>query len=458
MPDSEPGARSGDLALLRIATCEDGMLDETHEPGRRSWIDSANGHEHFPLQNLPIGVFAHGDAPRGGIAIGDRILDLEACAEAGLFRGKALAAARAACAPALNAFMAMGPESRISLRRRVFALLDAAAPERSRLSRSLDRLIPLAAECTFRLPALVGDYSDFFAGIYHAVNAGRRLRPGSPLSANYKFVPIGYHGRASSLRTSGCNVRRPAGQRLDESSESPVFGPTRQLDYECELAIWLGPGNALGEPIPVAQAARHIVGLGLLNDWSARDLQRWEAQPLGPFLAKSFLTSVSPWVVTLEALEPFRSPQPTRPPGDPRPLPYLWSDDDQARGAFDVQLEVTLTTARMKDAGLSPCTVSRSSALDLYWTVAQLLAHQTSNGCNVNPGDLLGSGTISAADPGGAGCLLELTEGGQRAVQLPGGEQRRYLEAGDEVVMSARCRRPGYTPLGFGELRATIVD
>ena len=307
------------------------------------------------------------------------------------------------------------------------------------------------------LPAAIGDYTDFFAGIHHATNAGKLFRPDNPLLPNYKYVPIGYHGRASSIAVSGGKVRRPDGQRKPASEQSPSFGPSRNLDYELELGVWIGPGNALGSPIPIAEAADHIAGFCLLNDWSARDIQAWEYQPLGPFLGKSFHTSVSAWVVTPEALAPFRMAQASRPAGDPAPLPYLSDASDLATGALDIDLEVFLLTEGLASNGLAPHRLSAGNSRHLYWTVAQLVTHHSCGGCNLRPGDLFGTGTISGPGDGELGSLLEISAGGRQPVTLASGETRRFLENGDTVIMHARCRRDGFAGIGFGECRATVV-
>jgi fumarylacetoacetase len=314
-----------------------------------------------------------------------------------------------------------------------------------------------AADCTLHLPATIGDYTDFFVSIHHATNVGKLFRPDSPLLPNYKWVPIGYHGRASTVRPSGVPVRRPNGQRKRPDETAPSFGPCRNLDYELELGVWIGPGNEQDTPIPIGRAAEHVAGYCLLNDWSARDVQAWEYQPLGPFLSKSFATTVSPWLVTPEALAPFRTAQPARPAGDPAPLPYLLDEADQREGAFEIELEVLLRTERMRAAGRKPHRLSLGSTRHMYWTVAQLVAHHTSNGCNLRPGDLFGSGTISAPTPDGYGSLLEITRGGQESVALPDGETRAFLEDGDEIVLRARARREGAAPIGFGECRAVVL-
>lgn len=430
-------------------------LDHTHDPARRSWVASANGHSDFPLQNLPIGVFTPpaGGGPRGGVAIGDEILDIGAAARLGVFQGDSAKGAALASRPSLNDFFAAGADARAYLRQALFAILSDGASEAARLRPVLYR----AADCAMQLPADIGDYTDFYAGIHHAMNVGKQFRPDQPLLPNYKYVPIGYHGRSSSIRVSGTPVRRPQGQRKGPNDAEPTFGPSRRLDYELELGIWIGPGNELGTPIPIGEADRHVAGFCLLNDWSARDLQAWEYQPLGPFLAKNFATSISPWVVLPEALAPFRVPQMPRPAGDPAPLPYLLDSDDQQRGAFDIELEVLLMTPCLAAAGLAPHRLSIGSARHLYWTAAQLVAHHASNGCNLRPGDLLGTGTISAPTPDGFGSLLEISQGGKSPVTLATGNTRTFLEDGDEVIIRARARRDGAASIGFGEVRGVVL-
>jgi fumarylacetoacetase len=435
------------------------MTDISHSPNLKSWVDSADGHSDFPIQNLPVGVFTPpgGGAPRGGVAIGDRILDLAEALGAGLLTGDAAEAAKAATGPSLNGFLALGAAPRRALRQGVSALLRHDSEAAGKARDLGERLTPLAADATLMLPAAIGDYTDFYAGIHHAVNVGKLFRPDNPLLPNYKYVPIGYHGRSSSIRPSGAPVRRPSGQLKAPDAAAPVFAPSRRVDIELELGVWVGPGNDQGQPVPVGQAADHIAGYCLLNDWSARDIQAWEYQPLGPFLSKNFFSTISPWIVTPEALVPFRIAQPARPEGDPAPLPYLWDERDQAEGGLDVELEVYLSTAAMRAKNLPAQRISLSSTRHLYWTAAQMLAHHTSNGCNLRPGDFLGSGTISAPTPDGFGSLLELTVGGAEPITLPGGETRTFLENGDEVVMRARARREGYASIGFGECRGQIV-
>jgi fumarylacetoacetase len=433
-------------------------LDETHDPRRKSWVASAEGHKEFPIQNLPLGVFSLvGGTPRGGIAIGDEILDLKSALDEGLFRGPAQQAAMAAAGPALNACMALGREARVALRKRVSSLLAADSFERSKMEKLARKLLHKASSCTLHLPAAIGAYTDFYAGIHHAHNGGVRNRRDPPLSPNYKHVPVAYHSRASSIVPSGARLHRPNGQLKLGADASPSFGPTRKLDVELELGVWIGPGNALGEPIPIADAADHVVGLCLLNDWSARDIQAWESQPLGPFLAKNFGTTISPWIVTMEALAPFRQAQPPRPEGDPQPLPHLWGGADQERGAFDIDLEMLLVTEAMRAKGTPPHRLSLSNVRHLYWTVAQMVAHHTSNGCNLQAGDIFGSGTISAPERSGWGSLAELSADGGEPIALPGGETRTYVQDGDEIILRAYARRAGQISIGFGDCRGRIV-
>ncbi len=435
------------------------VIDETHDKNRVSWVTSANGHAAFPLQNLPVGVFSPEEgSARGGIAIGGKIFDISAALEAGLFSGAALEAAQMASGRTLAPLLEAGPEARRALRRAVSALLDARGAEAARLQGIAARLLHDATRCTMHLPARVGDFTDFFAGIHHAHTAGTISRPDNPLMPNYKYVPVAYHSRASSVGVAGGTVRRPNGQRKPPEQAEPDFGPCRQLDYELELGVWIGPGNALGSPIPIAGASRHVAGFCLLNDWSARDIQSWESQPLGPFLAKSLSTFVSPWIVTLEAMAPFRVAQPARPAGDPAPLPHLNDPADQASGCFDIGFAVSLLTPRMRAEGSAAHVLSRSNASMLYWTVAQMVAHHTSNGCDLRPGDLFGSGTISGTAPGSAGCLLEMTRAGREPVTLPNGETRAYLQDGDEVIFRGEARREGFAAIGFGECRGTVTE
>ena len=416
-------------------------------------MESAEDHPDFPIQNLPLGVFRRrgSDEPaRVGAAIGDMILDLAACHADGRFTGLAATAGATSAAPVLNPLMGLGHRPRAELRRQASELLSAA-------SGRADRLLVPQRDAELLLPAAIGDYTDFYASVHHATNVGSMFRPDNPLLPNYKWVPIGYHGRASSIVPSGTPVRRPSGQSRAPDAATPSFGPSRSLDYEMELGIFIAAGNPLGEPVPIGRAEERIFGFCLVNDWSARDLQAWEYQPLGPFLAKNFATSISPWVVTLEALEPYRTPAPARPEGDPAPLPYLESRRNAEAGAFAVTVEVQLASARMRQAGLPPLRLSRGSAADLYWTPAQLVAHHTSNGCDLRPGDLLATGTISGPSKDARGCLLELTWRGAEPLTLPTGETRKFLEDGDEVIMRGWCEGAGAVRIGMGECRGIVV-
>lgn len=412
----------------------------------RSWVESAEGSD-FPLENLPLGVFRRADGLACiGTAIGDRILDLRAAADAGLLTGELVAACRES---SLNRLMSMGRAAAGALRAWLMDLLsDTGARKR------VEPLLVAQADVQMLLPARIRDYTDFYASVYHATNVGRLFRPENPLLPNYKYVPIGYHGRASSIVVSGTEVKRPCGQMKAGDATEPVFGLTKALDYELEAGFFVGPGNRLGQPIPMAEAEQHIFGLCLVNDWSARDVQSWEYQPLGPFLAKNFATTISPWVVTLDALRPFRAAAFARAEGDPKPLKYLDAEGDRSRGGFDVTLEVWLRTARM----LEPVRVSRGNLRDLYWTLGQMLTHHASNGCNLEPGDLLASGTVSGATEDSLGCLLELTRRGAKPLQLPDGETRKFLEDGDEVILRGYCEREGHARIGFGECSGVVVS
>lgn len=447
-------------------------LDATHDPRLRSWVASANEEgADFPIQNLPFGVFRVADGPprggldpersgarhgesdgaRIGVAIGDRVLDLRALAERGLLGDRDGEIARACRAPVLNDLMALGPAASGSLRGRLSELL-ASEEERSGVEPCL---VPMA-DVALRLPARVGDYTDFYASAHHATNVGRLFRPDSPLLPNYKWIPIGYHGRASSLVASGQPVRRPLGQHRPSEGGAPPFGPSALLDWEVEVGVFVGRGNPLGAPIPAREAEEHIFGVCLLNDWSARDIQAWEYQPLGPFLGKSFATTLSPWVVTLEALAPFRVPALEREPDDPRPLPYLSEGVDESTAGVDVRVEAWLETSKMREEGLPPVRISCASTRDLYWTFGQMLTHHASNGCNLRPGDLFGSGTVSGPSRESLGCLLEITRRGEEPLRLPFGETRRFLEDGDEVILRGFCEREGYRRIGLGECRGRV--
>ncbi len=431
-------------------------LNETHDPALASWVESANaaGCE-FPIQNLPHGVFRRrGSAEplRGGVAIGDQALDLAAAHAAGVFSGEAAAAAGHAGAPTLNGFMSMGPRAWSALRLALSRLLRAGAPEAPRLAGCL---VPLA-QLEMAVPARIGDYTDMYTSVYHATNIGRLFRPDNPLMPNFKWLPVGYHGRASSIGVSGQQFHRPRGQVLPPGASAPVFTECKRLDYELEIGIWIGCGNAPGEPVPIDAVDRHVFGLCLLNDWSARDIQAWEYQPLGPFLAKNFATTISPWIVTMEALAPYRVPW-TRPAEDPQPLPYLESAANRAAGGIDLVIEAWIETSRMRGAGRGPARLSHSSFRHSYWTVAQMIAHHTVGGCNLQPGDLVGSGTQSGPGADEAAAMIELTVGGKQPVTLPGGETRTFLEDGDAVILRGWCEKPGAARVGFGECRGLVL-
>ncbi len=431
-------------------------INATHDPGLKSWVATANTPDtDFPLQNLPFASFRRAGRDeefRGGVAIGDQILDLGAVHSLGLFEGGAARALAACTGAALNALMAQGPQASTALRAALSGALRSASPLASRLQ---PLLVPQRA-AEYRVAADIGDFTDFYASIHHATAVGRLFRPDNPLLPNYKWVPIAYHGRASSVRVSGCDFHRPVAQLMPAGAEAPQLGPSRRLDYELEVGIFVGRGNELGTRVVLEDAEAHIFGLCLLNDWSARDVQAWEYQPLGPFLAKNFATTVSPWVVTLEALAPFRVPF-TRPAAEPAPLPYLDGVQLRAQGGIDLRLEVWLESARMRSTGMAAQRLSASSFRESWWTVAQMLAHHSVNGCNLMPGDLLGSGTQSGARPEEAGSLLELTAGGRQVLRLASGEERTFLEDGDRVSLRGWCERPGWVRIGFGEAAATVL-
>jgi fumarylacetoacetase len=431
------------------------MINETHAPTLRSWVASANAAgADFPIQNLPYGIFTTDDdgAKRIGVAIGDSILDLAAVLARGALQFDAATAA-ALDTDSLNALMALPAAARSQLRLRLSRALREASPD----EHALQACLVSQAQARLHLPARIGDYTDFFTSIHHATAVGKLFRPDNPLLPNYPYVPIAYHGRASSVRVSGIDFRRPVGQTAPGTGhQTPHFGPSRRLDYELELAIWVGPGNALGEPIAMAQAEDHVFGVGLFNDWSARDIQSWEYQPLGPFLAKNFASTVSPWVVTLEALAPFRVPF-SRAAGEPAPLAYLSDDALLNRGAIDIRLEVSLSTAAMRDAGLAAQRLSTSNFRDAYWTIAQMVAHHSVGGCDLNPGDLFGSGTQSGPTAAEAGSMLELSLGGKQPIDLVNGESRTFLEDGDEITLSGYCEGPGATRIGLGTCTARVL-
>ena len=424
------------------------LTDETNDPGRASWVESAKGSE-FPIQNLPLGIFSEAKGRRRpGVAIGDYVLDLAAISD--LFdedwRDDL-------SQPVLNGWLSRGLGAHRELRLRLSELLSD-----KRYRDDVEPNLIGQSELRLHVPCLVGDYTDFYVGIHHATNVGRQFRPDNPLLPNYKYVPIGYHGRASSVRASGEPVIRPNGQRRLPTAEVPEFGASGRLDYELELGIWIGRGNELGSPIPIGEAADHIAGYCLLNDWSARDIQAWEYQPLGPFLAKNFLTSVSPWIVSSQALAPFRKPMPPRPSGDPQPLAYLDNAADRATGGLGIELEVTLSTEQMREAKLPPHLLSRGSAdAAMYWSAAQIVAHHSSNGCNLQPGDLIGTGTLSTEDGQGLGSFLEISRGGSQPIELATGETRSFLEDGDEVTLRAWCEGDDATRIGLGECVGQVI-
>jgi fumarylacetoacetase len=413
-----------------------------------SWVESAQGSD-FPIENLPLGIFSVGERRRhAGVAIGDYVLDL-----AGIAHLLDEEWREDLSQPVLNSWLARGHEAQSALRERLRELLSDV-----RYRDDVEPELVGQTEVRMHLPCVVGDYTDFYVGIHHATNVGKQFRPDNPLLPNYKYVPIGYHGRASSVRVSGEPVTRPNGQRKAPDADAPEYGPSRRLDYELELGIWIGAGNELGCPIPIGEASEHISGYCLLNDWSARDIQAWEYQPLGPFLAKNFLTSVSAWVVSPEALAPFRKPMPQRPAGDPQPLPYLDDPADRESGGLAIQLEATLTTEQMRRQGVAPHILSRGSAdAAMYWSAAQIVAHHSANGCNLQPGDLIGTGTLSTESDGGLGSLLEISRGGKQPIDLPSGEGRSFLEDGDEITLRAWCEGDGGPRIGFGECIGRVV-
>ena len=430
-------------------------LNETHDAGLQSWVASANtGKSDFPIQNLPFAVFrrkAGNEAFRGGVAIGDQVLDMAAVHDAKALPAEVQAQVEAAAMGQLNALMGMNPAQWSALR----LALSRALRSGSAAEAALKACLVPQSDVEYTVPVQVGDYTDFYTSVYHATNVGKLFRPTNPLMENYKWVPIGYHGRASSIRISGVDFKRPKGQ-LKAPDADPVLKPCNRLDYELEMGIYAGAGNQWGEVIGIDDAENHIFGLCLLNDWSARDVQAWEYQPLGPFLSKNFATSISPWVVTLEALAPYRTAF-TRPAEDPQPLPYLSSDANWQSGALDVQLTVAIQTTQMRAAGQDAAQITQTSYRHAYWTMAQLLAHHTVNGCDLQPGDLMGTGTLSGPTATEAGALLEITEGGKNPLTLPNGETRTFLQDGDAVVFTGWCEKPGAARIGFGECRATVL-
>ena len=425
-----------------------------------SWIESANSPDtDFPIQNLPFGVFSRrGEIERRiGVAIGDKIVDVAESLSANLWSGEARDVARWCDRPTLNELMQAPKDSLSKFRARLSELLVGTPGDEGAINPLPPGALVQMSDAKMHHPAEIGDYTDFYASIYHATNVGKLFRPEAPLLPNYKYVPIGYHGRASSVVLSSSDVNRPSGQTLSAGALTPTFGPSQMLDYEAEIGFFVGKGNDLGNRIGIENAEEHLFGVCLLNDWSARDIQSWEYQPLGPFLSKSFATTISPWVVTWEALEPYRVPAFFRPPGDPQPLPYLSSEKDKHGGGIDLIVEVYIRSMMMREGHLRPSRLSAASLADMYWTPAQMLTHHTSNGCNLRPGDLLGSGTISGPESGSQGCLLELTRKGAEAITLPTGEERRFLHDGDEIIMRGYLRREGAARIGLGECSGLIV-
>ncbi len=435
-------------------------INETHDSNLKSWIESANRPDtDFPIQNLPFCVFTRSctyEDVRVGIGIGDFVLDVYGCYECCLFDDESFHIAVAANNYCLDgAVMKKNANLQTAFRRRLMEILSAAADEKTR--KNVERnLIPME-EVEFQMPAHIGDYTDFYCSIFHASNVGAMFRPDNPLLPNYKYLPVGYHGRASSIVISGTEIKRPKGQNRADAEQPPIFAPCKNLDYEMEVGFFVGKGNGLGEPISIEDAETHIFGLCLVNDWSARDIQAWEYQPLGPFLAKNFATSLSPFVVTMEALAPFRVSAFERDANDPQPLEYLSSEANGTRGGFDINLEVYLQTAKMRDENVEPFLLSRSNTKDLYWTIGQMLTHHASNGCNLQTGDLMATGTVSGREKSERGCLLELTWRGKEPIELPNGEQRRFLEDSDEIIMKGFCEKEGFRRIGFGECRGRIL-
>jgi len=433
-------------------------LDHTHDPAARSWLASAQAAGcDFPIQNLPFAVFrtaGSDEAFRGGVAIGDQVVDLAALATAGLLEGAAQHVARACAQPVLNDFFALGPATWRALRHALFAALKADADAAT--ADAMRACLRPQSEAEFTLPARIGDYTDFYTSIDHALNIGRLLKPDDPITPNFQWIPIAYHGRVSTLGVSGQQFHRPMGQMMAPGAKAPVYGPCARLDYELELGIYIGQGNPAGGAIPLDRAEDHVFGICLLNDWSARDIQFWEMAPLGPFLAKNFATTVSPWIVTMDALAPYRTAW-TRPADHPQPLDYLEGATNRAQGAIDIQLEVWLESERGRAAGSGPTRLSGTSFRHQYWSIAQMVTHHTVGGCSLNPGDLFGSGTISGPGPGEAGAMIELTRGGQAPVALADGDTRAFLQDGDAVMLRGWCEKPGAARIGFGESRGTVL-
>ena len=431
-------------------------INETHDPNLRSWIESANAPDtDFPIQNLPFCVFSRAEKienVRVGVAIGDFVLDIYPCHQ--LFDGDEKSVI-SSLAKSLESAIIHKQSEISAFRKKLVKILSEDADEKTRKIVE-QNLVPIS-EAVFFKPVNIGDYTDFYCSIFHATNVGAMFRPDNPLLPNYKYVPIGYHGRASSIVVSGTSIKRPKGQNRADAEKPPVFIPCKNLDYEMEVGFFVGRGNNFGEPIPISEAEKHIFGLCLVNDWSARDIQAWEYQPLGPFLAKNFATTISPFVVTMEALAPFRVPAFERPEGDPQPLEYLSDEQNRKFGGIDLNLEVYIQTEKMRQENIEPFLLSRSNMKDLYWTIGQMLTHHASNGCNLQTGDLMATGTVSGREKSERGCLLELTWRGKEPIELPSGETRRFLEDGDEIIMKGFCEREGFRRIGFGECRGRIL-
>lgn len=431
-------------------------INETHQLSLKSWVQSANlpGCD-FPIQNLPFAQFkrtAFDEDFRGGVAIGDQVIDLSLLTASGLLTGPASAAASAGAQSSLNGLMAIGSEAWSALRLALSRGLRVGAEEQ----RKIEQCLVAQSEIDYSLPCIIGDYTDFYTSVHHATNVGRLFRPDNPLLPNYKWVPIAYHGRASSIDVSGQTFHRPKGQLKSPDANEPEMSASRRLDHELEIGIFIGPGNQLGEPINIDSAEEHVFGMVLLNDWSARDIQAWEYQPLGPFLSKSFASTISPWIVTLEALAPFRTAF-TRSPEEPQPLPYLTSESNSAIGGIDIKLQVLIQTEKMRNDGLPPEKITDSNFVYSYWTVAQMVTHHTVSGCNLRPGDLLGSGTQSGPLLEQAGSFLELSGGGKQAVKLSNGESRTFIEDGDSLIIRGYCENSNAAPIGFGGVTSTVL-
>ncbi len=431
-------------------------LNETHDPKLKSWIGKANApSSDFPIQNLPFSVFrkrGSSESFRGGVAIGDQVLDLEMAHNSGLLSSDAQTAVAQAARPELNGLMALGPQYWSALRLSLSRLLREGSPH-------VDHLRPMLmaqSDVEFNVPARIGDYTDFYASVYHASNIGKLFRPDSPLTPNFKWMPIAYHGRASSIAVSGQSFPRPRGQIMPPGATSPIFSECKRLDFELELGVWMGPGNQPGDPIKLADADEHLFGMCLLNDWSARDIQSWEYVPLGPFLAKNFATTISPWIITLEALAPYRVAW-LRPDNDPKPMAYLDDPSNRDEGAIDITIESWLESEAMRQAAQGASRMSHSSFRHSYWNIGQMLAHHTIGGCNMNPGDLFGTGTQSGPTATEAAAMIELTQGGINPITLNNGETRSFLQDGDAVILKAWCEKPGFARIGFGESRGLVL-